>query len=764
MERNSRHFNNKAPFLRLNLLALAVATSVVHAQESEIEEVVVWGSERAREFANTSPTSLLTQEDFKSINVATTEDVVKYEPSMVIRRRFIGDSNGVMGMRGSNMFQTSRSMVFADGVPLHYLLQSRWNGAPRWTMVSASEIAQVKVLYGPFSAEYSGNSMGGVVEIETAIPQQREFHFDSSYFSQAFDDYGFDETVTGYKSFMSFGDKIGDTSYYFSVNRLENESQPQTFYYGGGSSSASPVAVSGAIVGNDERSNSRLYFGDTGIVDTTTNNYKFKLGHDFGNWSTLLNVAYEDRESVNDSANTYLRDAAGNPVYGGDFTQNGSTFSVPASRLAASWLERRSLSTGLRLRGQLSDSVELEANLNHFAVTRDETRSSSTHPDDPTHTLAGQIIDFGDTGWDTAEVKLYFDDLGVPGLSLVTGARHESFGFILDVLNSLNYCLGSKDSFAARSGGETELNAVYAQLNWDINSQWDAAFGLRYEDFSSSNGYFDQDDPATAEFDLQRVPSRSDNKVSPKFSLGYLLNSDWSFRYSLGKAYRFPSVEELFSQYAAYNAVSVSNPGLKPEDGWHHNLMLQRELDGGYVRMNLFTESIEDVIESQSTVLNGGTSLRTFLPVDEIRTNGIEFIANGNDMFIDRLDLRFNVVYTDSEIIKNAPDPGIEGNVYPRLPEWRGNLLATYRLSGNWDVGANLQYASDSFGRTDNTDREDEVYGAQDGYTRIGLKSTYRLDNGVALGVGIDNLTDEISSVAHPWPGRTLYANFSYDF
>ena len=44
------------------------------------------------------------------------------------------------------MFQTSRSMVFADGVPLHYLLQSRWNGAPRWTMVSASEIAQVETL------------------------------------------------------------------------------------------------------------------------------------------------------------------------------------------------------------------------------------------------------------------------------------------------------------------------------------------------------------------------------------------------------------------------------------------------------------------------------------------------------------------------------------------------------------------------------------------------------------------------------------------
>ena len=122
------------------------------------------------------------------------------------------------------------------------------------------------------------------------------------------------------------------------------------------------------------------------------------------------------------------------------------------------------------------------------------------------------------------------------------------------------------------------------------------------------------------------------------------------------------------------------------------------------------------------------------------------------------------MVYTDSEIVRNEPDPSIEGNVYPRLPQWRGNLLATYHINNRWDAGLNYQYASDSFGRTDNTDREDEVYGAQDGFSRVGLKSTYRFDQGIALGLGIDNLTNETSFVAHPWPGRTVYANVSYDF
>lgn len=757
-------FRKKILARELAIIIATISAPLATGAEDQVEEVVVWGSASDRNFSNPSPTSILTQQDFASINVATTEDVVKFEPSVVIRRRFIGDSNGVMGMRGSNMFQTSRSMVYADGVPLHYLLQSRWNGAPRWTMVSASEIAQVKVLYGPFSAEYGGNSMGGVMEIETAIPQESEFHFDTSFYSQTFDDYGFDDTVNGYKTFMSYGDKIGNTSYYLSFNRLDNEAQPQTFRFGGGSSAESPIPVSGSLVENDDRGNSRNWFMDTGVVDTQTNNYKFKLGHDFGNWSTLLNIAYEDRNSVNDSANTYLRDAADNPVYRGDVIDNGRQFSVPASRFAASELERRSLSTGLRLRGQLTDTIELEANVNRFSVLRDESRSSRAHPDDPLHTLDGQVSDFGDTGWDTAEVKVYFDDLGVPGLGLVAGLRHEAYELNLDIYNSSNYVAGSKDSFSARSGGETEIFAAFAQLDWQINDQWDAAFGLRRESFESSNGYFDNDDASTAVFDVTQVPSRDTSETSPKFSVGYQPNADWSFRYSVAKAYRFPIVEELFSQYEAYNSISVSNPVLAPEDGLHHNLMAERAIANGYIRVNYFTETIENAIESQSTILDGGTSLRTFIPVDELETSGLEFIANAQDMFLPNLDIRFNTVYTDSEVVKNAPNPSLEGNVYPRMPKWRSNLLATYHLRSGWDIGANLQYASDSFGRIDNTDDEDNVYGAQDGYTRVGLKSTYRMDNGMSLGLGIDNLTDEVAFVAHPWPGRTLYANFAYDF
>ena len=251
------------------LFVAASAQAVDSTPVPDQQEVVIWGkSVEIKAADNMGPTSVLRQSDLEAINITTTEDALKFEPSLIVRRRFIGDANGTLGLRGANMFQTSRSMVFADGVPLHYLLQSRWNGAPRWTMVSASEIAHVEVHYGPFSAEYSGNAMGGVVIMETALPQTKTLQFDSSYFVQDFAAYGFEGELDGHKTFLAVGNKLGRFSLYGSYNHLNTRGQPQTFHYAtpgvdaGGDGSAIPAF--GAVAGPDPFGDAQRYYGDGG--------------------------------------------------------------------------------------------------------------------------------------------------------------------------------------------------------------------------------------------------------------------------------------------------------------------------------------------------------------------------------------------------------------------------------------------------------------------------------------------------------------------
>jgi iron complex outermembrane receptor protein len=764
----------------LGLVGVASAhDEVLHGKKLKVEEVTVWGEARdSSQSGYTNPTSVLTQADIVSINATTTEDIVKYEPSIVIRKRYIGDSNGTLGLRGSNMFATARSMVFADGVPLHYLLQTRWSGAPRWTMVSASEIAQVEILYGPFSAEYSGNSMGGVVLIETAIPQAREVHVDLDYFAQDFNAYGFDDRLSGYKTFVSYGDKFGDLSVYLSYNHLENDSQPQSFYFDQDKihsdpkiqqQFANPIPVSGSIKNSDVFGKDAYYFGDTGVEQATTDNFKLKLGYDFGEWSSLLNIAYEDRTTLRDSPNTYLTSAQGNPVWSGNLIENNVWLTVPAARLGVSDLERRSLSTGFRIKGDLTGSTRFEANVSDFRILEDNSRASSHSLQDPLFMGRGETTNYEDTGWQTLDGKLVFSDLGVKGLELITGLRHEAYELNLDVYKSDDWTKGDNAGYTSRSGGKTNISAAFVQMNWDIDERWDLAVGGRYERWESQDGYFGDSDPKTPAFEMAKVDDNSSSQFSPKFSLGYVPADDWLVRYSLARAYRFPVIEELFTQSKSYSTTVESKPDLKPENGLHHNLMLEKQFMTGYVRVNLFTETIQDAIESQSNLLPGGGSVTTFSAIDEVVTDGVELIVNRYGVFVPELDVRFNIAYTKSIIEDNStaegPNPALtfEGNDYPRMPRWRSNLMTTYHMSSRWDISANVQYADKSFGQLRNNDVAEEVMGAQDGYTRLGVKTTYDINDQIEVGFGVDNVTDEVSYVAHPWPGRTMYLSFSYD-
>jgi iron complex outermembrane recepter protein len=344
-----------------------------------------------------------------------------------------------------------------------------------------------------------------------------------------------------------------------------------------------------------------------------------------------------------------LRNTAGDTVWSGSFTQDGVAISVPASRLGASELDRRSLSTGLRIKGELSERTHFEANISDFRILQDKNRASSHSLQDPAFQGRGLTTNYEATGWQTLEGKFTFSDFGVRGLALITGARYEAYELNLDTYNSASWTQGDNAGFTGRSGGKTNISAAFAQMNWDINERWNLALGGRYERWQSEGGYYSKDVATTPEFDLIDVAAASSNQFSPKFSLGYVPADSWLVRYSLAKAFRFPIVEELFAQSQSYSSAIEARPDLKPENGLHHNLMLEKQFDTGYARINIFTETIQDAIESQTNLLPSGSavaSVTTFSAVDEVNTDGVELILNRYGVLVPELDIRFNMAYT----------------------------------------------------------------------------------------------------------------------
>jgi iron complex outermembrane receptor protein len=734
------------------LACLLAASHSSWAMEGEIEELIIVD----RLFEDTtvvSPTSKIEAKDLQSINLLTTEDAVAFEPSLVIRRRYVGDPNGTMGIRGSGMFQTARSMVFSDGLPLHYLLQTRWSGAPRWSLVAPGEIDNVEVIYGPFSAAYGGNSMGGVVNIKTRIPEERLFVLQGTLMGQNYDVLATNETFGGSQWFASYEDRWDDFSIYATYNHFDNKSQPMSNYMlapneGSGQSLEDLTTdldnrgIKGYFQGQNDRSGKGVYIGDSGSETSISDLYKIKLGYDFGELQLRGTIAYEDRERKEDDKKNYLRDIDDNVYWSSD---TGSRNFDERGQI------RKSLLLGVGASGIISDNWFFDVYATDFDIIKDRETRSGLNPFDPNFgTRNGRLTKHGDTGWQTFDLKFGTERLlGNEDMRLSLGYYTDSYQLEIQETN-IDALSGTTISERGRSGGETASKALFAQWGWSFDPQWDLALGLRYEDWESISGYKEN----------EMFDDRTEDKLSPKLSIAYSLTDSFSIRYSLAKANRFAIVEELFSNESSTTNIIVSDPSLKPEIGIHHNLTFNHEREGGYIRINLFYDIVEDTIFNQSgTIFDNGTQVNvsTFLSIDEVKTVGIEFVLNQSHVLGSRLNMRFNTSYIQAEITKNKVNTTVEGNRVPRIPERRANLILSYPLFQSVDASTSFRYASNSFSDLDNGDTKSEVYGAIDSYLFVGAKLNWKISDTTNVSFGVDNLFDDLAYVAHPWPSRTFY-------
>ena len=164
-----------------------------------------------------------------SVNLMTSAEALKYLPSIEVRERYIGDRNGIVSTRTTGTVSSAQSLVYADDLLLSNLLGNSYSFPPRWGLVSPSEISRVDVMYGPFSALYPGNSLGGVVTLETRMPTRPEFHAAITGAQQDFKLYGTHENYNSGNVSLAGGNRVGPFSAWVSYDHLDAQGQPMSF-------------------------------------------------------------------------------------------------------------------------------------------------------------------------------------------------------------------------------------------------------------------------------------------------------------------------------------------------------------------------------------------------------------------------------------------------------------------------------------------------------------------------------------------------------
>jgi iron complex outermembrane receptor protein len=698
----------------------------------------------------------------QKVNVVDTEDAVKFLPSLFVRKRNNGDTQPVLATRTSGVGASARSLVYADDILLSALIgNNNTIGAPRWGLVAPEEIARVDFLYGPFSAAYPGNSIGGVLLITTRMPEKFEMTAKQTEAFQTFDRYNTQGTFRTDQTSVSVGDKNGNFSYFLSGNFQNSFSQPLAWV----TSTSIPAGTSGAIPQLNKLGAFAPVLGAGGLLHTEMANVKGKFAWDITPFVKATFITGFWSNDANSSVQTYLRDASGNPTFGGvaGFASNYYT------------LSEKHLANAVSIKSDTKGTFDFDLSASRYDYLEDIQRNPFTVGAGTSFSTNGKITRMDGTNWTIGDAK---------GIWRPNDLHEVSFGLHGDryYLNNPVYATptwnsgpNSTASLYSNSIGTTRTAALWAQDAWRFVPDWKLTLGGRLENWHASNGFNLQTvasgagviDPTKTVAVFQ--PGLDATRFSPKASLSFEPSRQWEITTSVGQAYRFPTVAELYQSVSTQSLVVIPDPRLRPENGLSEEIAVERKFTDGKIRLSLFNENIHDALISQNTI-SGATQVTAFSNVDAVRNRGVEISARKDNVVIPGLEVFGSATYVDSRIQSDPTFVSPTGNTtavgkrVPNIPDWRATLGATYRPNEYWAFTTAVRYSGKQYSTLDNTDVVPNVFGAFDSFTVVDLRAQYKFSETATADFGIDNVGNVKYALFHPFPGRTYVADVKFKF
>lgn len=768
---------------------LASGSAAAQVEVAQLETVLVEGRRaEPAEPADTPATAVRIDAETlaQTTNLINTEDALKYLPSLLVRKRFIGDTNAPVATRTTGINASARSLIFADGLLLSTLVNNNnGNGSPQWFLVPPGAIDHIDVLYGPYSAAYAGNSYGAVVDITTREPEQFEGQIKLNGAYQRFDQYGTDDAYPAYEFSASVGDRRGALSWRVGLSHLVSDSQP-VIYQTIAQSTTAPAdgepVITGAFADRNRVGAPIQVLGAGNLTRTQQDSLSTRLVYSL---TPALKLAYNGAIWINDATtrpDSYLSLADGSEYRGETAGSNGRVniggFSYAASALAPLFtnglLEQQRLTQALTL--TYGDPTwDWSVSVSDFQYLKDEQRvSAPSFGSNGYQASAGRIADAGDTGWRTADARIGWRPNGAHALG--AGLHADQYELGSPVFDTREWASGARGAIFSDSRGKTRTLAAWLQDQWRFAPQWTATVGGRYERWKAFDGFNRNrsgSGGAFTYFDVDQ-PTVDRSGFSPKATVAWQTTPALELKASVGRALRFPTVGELYQNVATGTTFTQANPDLAPEDVLAAELSAHWQRGDNDLRATVFQETVKDLLVSQNAQIGPSQTFTTSFVqnLDKTRQRGVELVAARQNALITGLELNASATYVDAEILRNdayvapasTPDARSVGQRTPYVPKWRFTAMAVYRPDDRWALTLAGRHSTRQYATVDNSDVRADTYMGFDGYTVIDTRVSVQLDAHWQLAAGIDNLNNERYFLFHPFTQRTAFAEASYRF
>src|SRR6185503_5591478 len=244
------------------------------------------------------------------------------------------------------------------------------------------------------------------------------------------------------------------------------------------------------------------------------------------------------------------------------------------------------------------------------------------------------------------------------------------------------------------AGGRQRSFGVFASDSVYIGS-WQFGFGGRVDHWLNSRAFSNRT-PVIGTPTLNVFPDRTETAFSPRVWLTKRFDKGVEVSASAYRAFRAPTLNELYRNLRVGNVVTNANADLRAErlTGGEAGIGFNPFGERLFVRGNVFWSEINDSVANITLSTTPALITRQRQNLGAIRARGIELSA------VSKVDghWEFSGEYllTDSTVLRFPANRGLEGLMVPQVPRHQFNFQVTYATE-KWLAGTQARFVSRQF-------------------------------------------------------------------
>jgi outer membrane receptor protein involved in Fe transport len=281
------------------------------------------------------------------------------------------------------------------------------------------------------------------------------------------------------------------------------------------------------------------------------------------------------------------------------------------------------------------------------------------------------------------------------------------------------------------AGGRQRSIGIFASDSVYIGS-WQFGFGGRLDHWLNSRGFSNRT-PVVGTPALNVFPDRSETAFSPRLWLTKRFDKGVEVSASAYRAFRAPTLNELYRNFRVGNVVTNANADLRAErlTGGEAGIGFNPLGERLFVRGNVFWSDIDDSIANVTLSTTPALITRQRQNLGAIRARGVELSAVMK--FGVRWELSGEYLLTDSTVLRFPANRTLEGLMVPQVPRHQFNFQVTYG-SENWLLATQGRFVSRQFD-------DDQNLLPLERFFTLDAQASRRVSERVRLFVAVQNLT-----------------------